>query len=735
MEIEVEKGILDLDNESAINIERTNPLFNEQGSMSLPFSIKRTLKNDYLLDFPHKYERKNIFDVKREANIRSGLLNENASLEILSVDSEKVESVFYLYESSFYSRVKEVKLTTVFDGIERWFQPKKELTEEERVEYVSHILDMFEQIVFGEVDTSREFTVFPAAVECELSPKSLGNIGVGKTTPQNVINEVYLYYQEGNNVPEKRFRAKYPYSYEDSEGNAINVPAGYGASPFLRFNYVLKRIFEYFGLTLLPNIFDLPEYSRMIVVNNTMDAIIGGYLIESQLVPDCTVNEFLDIIREGFCADFKIDTSEKTVEIIFFNDVVAAEPDMDLTPFIMAPFEKIEINKPKQVKLTIDRSLPFTETAADTLEEFKKKYSDYNSIPPEGIIGANGIYPIYLGNSIWKYSEPEVIWGWGIHVYKADRLSSISFDYDTVDDIEREGHKVPYQAVSGIHLFTDDGKVLPGQDPFERTYLMPIIGSKRNMNSFVILDGVKQEEDQPECPIIILLETVFSGNIVGVMSDADGLPSPPIGYPFASLHFWGTVGLFAKFWKKYDELSRVSFHQITYNLRLPARLIQSFRFDKLKIVNGQPLFPVSLKYQMQNNDYIDVEMLFKTVKLYGANSPGEYPLDPEELDYFIGQWHLVPDFEASPLLMFNLIMIQNHSGSINLRNSDGVVVNTTFSGASIKLVVTENELEYKVITLDTEHDPLSFYVMSQQTEPEKKFQLLGDKLGGWVKQW
>lgn len=605
MEIENEKGIFDLEKNSAISIERTNPLFNEQGSMSLPFSIKRTSKNDYLLDFPHKYERKNVFEVKRDVNIRSGLLNENASLEILSVDSKKVESVFYLYESSFYSQAKEVKLSQVFDGIERWFQPKKELTDEERKEYVSHIIDMFEEMMFSPVNDDEDFTIFPAVVDCELNiGGSSRSLPTAQSDSRNFFNEILVSYETGE--MKYKLNGSKEYTYKDDEGNDITVPVGYAITPFFKLRYVLKKIFEYFGFTLEPTIFDTtPEYRNIVVMNNTMDAIMPGYFIESQLVPDCTINEFLDMIRNSFCGDFFIDVPSKTARLALFNDVIASPPDQDMTKYLSSDFENLELNKPKQVKLTIKKSLPYASTTTGTLNEFIEKYSDYFGSTSE-LINDEGIYPFYMQNSIWKvYNRIE---GAGMVYYKKERLSSMNFDYVTKDNIETEEHAIPSEAPASVyvrHRYTD-----------LLTYA-PVIGSKRNLNSFVIINGKKQEEDTPECPLILSLEYFRSFCRVGLQTSmCRAEEQPPAGEPESSLLLWGESGLFARHWKNYDNLLRTSFIPITHKLKLPAYILKNFSFDKLKIINGQPMIPISLKYSTDDCELIDVEIQLLTVKAY-----------------------------------------------------------------------------------------------------------------------
>lgn len=698
MIIENKKGILDMDPGASLEIEKTNPLFNEQGSASLPFSIKNTPHNNYILGFPDRYERKEVFEDKQPVNIRSGILNENGTLELLET-FEKIEGVIYLYESSFYSKAKETKLVQVFDGIERWFSPKTTPREDR----ISHILDILETMIFKNPDLSGDFTVFPVATECELYSRTLEGMVGGKAVSKDIINEVYIHY-EPNKEPQSRLKGKYPYSYEDSEGNQINIPKGYGVSPFLRLKYVLRKIFEHFGLTLLPNIFD-DKYAAVTVVNNTMDAIMNGCFIESQLVPDCTVNDFLDIIREGFCADFKINGAKKTAEIIIFNDVLDAVPDMDLTEFLINVPPKLQINKPKQVKLTVSKSLPYAGTATDTFEEFKKKYPDYKDFAP--LLGSEGIFPYHTQNSIWKLSEPQAGWLWSS--YKSDRISSMNFDYDTTDDIPREEHKVPFEAPASISLTATD----------HFSYITAIIGNKRNLNSYVILDGKAQSEDSVECPPMLLLEAKYSFCRIGVMSHGNlDNYHPPVGVPYVSLNLWGILGLFNKFWKRYDKLSRVSFNPITFRAKLPVHILANFTFERLKIINGQPLFPVSIKYKMTEDDYIDTEMNFKTVKIYGKDEPSE-EIPQTELDFFIGRWKYVPGSSFPDTFQCQFELKENYTGWVYLKNDK-----KEFYSDFMKITIHEvssPETTFKQLVLEGPWGNIALDIRKQNTTPEKSY--------------
>lgn len=593
MEIENEKGIFDIEKDSVISIERTNPLLSEQGSMSLPYSIKRTDKNDYLLGNPQNYERKEVFQIKQEMNIRSGLLNENATFQMLSVNSEKIEGVFYLYESSFYNLIKEVKLPIIFEGIERWFQPES-ISREDRVVFLANMLN---DMIFSPTNESDEFTVFPTIVEVGL----VTDFSIAPAKHIGMMNMIVKKVDEKTKAITWQLRAKEKYTYSDTEGSEITLPVGYGVSPFLRFNYVLRKIFKYFGFTLEENIFDTSSYRFMSVLNNTMDAILPGYFIESQLVPDCTVNEFLDIVRENFCADFVLDINNNTVRIVHFNEVLDAEPDCDLTPYIIGKKTKMEFSEPKQIKLVAKQGLPHSKSATSTIAEFRQKYTTFDP-DARPASSREGIFAFFDENLIWKRAISDLR-------TESELLGSLGFSYATLDNIEYEEHNLAAETiVSGASGRFGRTRGLPS----------PIIGSQRNLNSILMFGDEIQKEESADCPIMLSLESFTDGSPfqrIGVQCyrNSENI-HPPTGYNYVSLLAWDENGFFEKFWKKRDYLARTSLHQITCSAKLPATLLYSFRFDRLKLVNGQPLIPSVIRHKVVDDNFVEVEIELKTVK-------------------------------------------------------------------------------------------------------------------------
>lgn len=600
MQIENLRGKFDLTTDQKITIERTNPLLNDQGSISLTYPITRTDKNDYLLNFPAKYSRKQKYDLRTDVNIRAGLLNENATLQLTSVTSEQVEAVFLLYETSFYAKIKEVTLPTVFKNEERWFSDKTV----DKATRISTILDLFETMIarYPSYDLDKDFTVFPVAANVEFATVTDANVTsyIGRATPENTLND---YVNINTSTKTIRLRSKTAYTYTDSDGNSITLPIGFGVTPFLRLGYVLRKVFEYFGFKLEKNIFDEGgKYRRVVLLNNTQDAIMFGYIIESQLVPDCTITDLLDIIREGFNADFFIDVPAKTARIVFFNDVISQNPDLDLTPFLTEAPE-IEFSKETQLKLSVTKNLPNASTALDTHSGFIVKYPEDNGeffAPIKEFLFNNCILKetVYIKNSTY-YT-------------KQDWLSSLNFDYYTEEDIETEDHTIPFEA--------------PVTFPNANNLGIPVvaINSLRRLNTSLTIDGIKQNNEDVECPLITCAESYDSRLLPITNSIMNGYGRrgnmaeevDPSGLEIINLYTWGENGLFASFWKNYDQLLRKSFHTITTQCRIPAKVLQNFDFTKLKLIDGQPCIVNKLTYELTDESVVDVEIELKTVKIY-----------------------------------------------------------------------------------------------------------------------
>lgn len=83
----------------------------------------------------------------------------------------------------------------------------------------------------------------------------------------------------------------------DDEMRTIDVPYGFGISPFIKVWKVLELVFGHFGFRVGNNPFkDHYQLKCLCVLNNTIDAIVKGELKYAQLLPAVTVAEFLQAL-------------------------------------------------------------------------------------------------------------------------------------------------------------------------------------------------------------------------------------------------------------------------------------------------------------------------------------------------------------------------------------------------------------------------------------------------------
>lgn len=615
MEIEFEKGFLDVHGDARLTIERTNPLLNDVGSVSLTYPIVRSVGNDVLLGYPQLIERGDAFGVKYDVNVRCGLFNENATLQLTSCDGEKVEGVFLLYESSLYSEIKDMELKSVFEGVERWFD-ERSVPRERRVR---NIVELCERILLGRsVEHDDVFTVVPVMREVEYSDVA---VGWGSELRYWAKGEYSINGLEWGDDGSCRMRGREEYRYRDANDREITLPVGFGVSVMLRFGYVLHRIFEYFGFTLSEGLFTGDGlYRSLTVVNNTQDAVVLGYLKEKQLVPDCSVSEFLNVVREAFNADFFVDVAAKSVRLVTFNEVLSEPADVDLSEWVVS-VPVVEYSEREQVKLDVGRDLPYSEAAAETYGGLLNRYGaagyelasnprllpEWNSVVRADYVGVDVSDLALSGVSVGDVVE-----------YRAERLGSLNFGYWYHRNIACETHELPFTVPAVLYNERDRRRAV-------------VLGEYRVVNSRLVVSGGNSNEGSSgELPIVLCLQQQGAEGVVPSACTYFNYPATELGANIgqlmppvvrdgvaASLYTWGDDGLFARWWKVYDGCLRDSWHTVTVKCRMPVSVLQEFRFDRMKLLNGQPMVVDKLSYVLTDEAEVDVTLVMRTTKGYG----------------------------------------------------------------------------------------------------------------------
>ena len=96
--------------DAKLEVERTNPFFNEYGEQTVPLDLPASEHNRRLLGFPDIFGRREKM-VTADASIQDGEYFAQCRQFVLSATRKGVISTsFYINDGSFYSRIRNVKL-------------------------------------------------------------------------------------------------------------------------------------------------------------------------------------------------------------------------------------------------------------------------------------------------------------------------------------------------------------------------------------------------------------------------------------------------------------------------------------------------------------------------------------------------------------------------------------------------------------------------------------------------
>ncbi len=318
-----------------LEVERTNPFFNDYGETTSPLDIPASDYNRMILNYPDTFGMRDKM-VATNVSIEDGEYFAQCRQIILSAQRKgNISSSFYINDGSFYSKIQNLKLKSIF---------KDEMIP--GCTTVDECIEFCESLIRGENDN---YDIFPvlltddSGMDTGYTYKILNKIGRSDYLP----NANYWRYKDGGGyeyVPAPRKYGfilvgtgtrylwnKFPTTEYVNE-IPISLDKGYYISPFIRANYVLKRVFKYFGYDLKENFFTKTEpFNKMVLLNNVIDVMVNGHIRIEDLLPDVSVSDFLSVFRKKFLCEFVSDEGTHTADIIFLRDAVDSTPVADLT--------------------------------------------------------------------------------------------------------------------------------------------------------------------------------------------------------------------------------------------------------------------------------------------------------------------------------------------------------------------------------------------------------------------
>ena len=565
MKIITEHGQLDLPEDFNIKIERHNPLLSGEGDASVPATLPSSSHNLAVLGHRERVDRAYRYTNKMDAILQVGPITKRGQLLLDTVHRrDGIASSFAMDNSDLYVSSKEKSLKEIFNsynngaGYIRRFQ-----TPNIAFQYLQHIY---------EVGGTDDFMIFPVAV----SPyKSNGT-------------KVYQYNNEisgGNLVYGQRE------VWEDDI--KMTVPTGYGISPFIRLHRMLDILFHILGYEVTYNCFAKNELKDLVLVNNCADTMVKLVILNyADMVPSCTLSEFLEWMNNKFHAQPFVNSETKEVKIVMMEDVLSGEADIDISGIVQDDFT-VTLNPQKRVVLEPKVTIEGTEAASDDFDALLEKYGGY-------YVRVDEIEFSYLASG-----SPVSDTAFDCLIL---RMATGQF-YTLSRDLNTANYKmVPTLIGSNIMKYdrknTEDAESFKQDDVIplmlcnEKFETLPFIGERIHFHT-----GYNAKEEGAEQEIIVVRGVVVSAGHAGFRTSGtiqSYLPLINVIGNGEALYGLTPYDLYSYFWKRYNEIILNNATHLKGKVRLNMNQFLSLDMSSLKLYKNQKLIQVQASSDIGN---------------------------------------------------------------------------------------------------------------------------------------
>lgn len=587
----LEKGeAYNLKPDTQIQVERTNPFFNEYGEQTTPLELPASERNRRILGFPDSFGRR-VKMTATDVAIQDGEYFAQCRQVVLSAQYKgSISTSFYINDGSFYSRIQKVKLKDIFKGE---FIPGVN-TVEEGIDFCRNLRN----------NSNEHYAIFPILFTDDSGRKNGANYkfmnAFGKdkvlkyTRPYEWMPElpsVIGFHPDLSGEGCDFYNAVQRIEYVNEI--PITLAPGYYMSPFIRANYLLKRVFAYFGYELQENFFTQTEpFNKMVVINKVMDVLVNGKIKVADLVPDITCADFISVFRKKFCCEFTSDEGKRTADIIFLRDTLNDTPKVDLTHCVTQEptLSYKSENDYKRVTLAAEDKVD---------SEISDSYDDMDSL-----VKANpNAYFDPVDGAIYKT-------GWSGDFQVTVKVAEASQNYNTGETLEAKEIKVP-ELIPEFRTLSYKATVEEEDFNYDMGKFL-YVGEYQSLNSKMVVATEPKEHtsEKAEKQKAILAFTYLSdGRPEGTISAYDvNAPSHPRIFDYA-LHYNGPQGIFEKFYREYDLLLRNSLHDMKVKLLLSQSQKQNLPSYEKVVIRGVPFLFNKLKFTLGGkNEPVESEL-------------------------------------------------------------------------------------------------------------------------------
>lgn len=604
LKIKTNKGYLDLGGDFTVQIDEKSPVMNDRGSQTVPVTVPCTGNNAKITGFAHRLDMGvKPMNEDQACTVLDGVYKRTGKINIVSAGKKEGITLNIGFDNSeAYSAWKAKKLNAIT-------LPVKEYSS------VNSLCAHLQQVLGG---YQTDYAVF--------------QIMTGNDSKDNQSYPKYLNYitpvSEGSKVYKLRYQARTETFLVNGTPTAVTLPEGYGVTAFLYVWRVLELVFSEFGYTITENPFktDIQLYN-LVILNNAADCCVKGKLSYADLMPDCTVEDFLNALYVRFGLVYNVSSDTKTATLRLIRDIVDDVPDIDLSRSLTDE-PLITYETARQMKLSAKTS--FT-GAAPSVERFEDYLKDQEVARLARVDVSQRV--IHL-----NYEETTGRWfKWDEDNKRLTYSSSSFFSWDRKSD-----------SIEDNELTSDDECVpmdFAPNDILSPQYLADYVHRYTYLKTSSNNDD--EDSEKVETPLSFVFAFTSSqnskypfGSVLPYTSEGEEVILTLGSKHTISLLFQYKNGLFINFWKKYDAIIRHSFNQVEANTLLPVHQLMSMDILTPVALRGQYLLFDGLSYSLPANKIVPVDLTLRTLRLIAP-----YNLDEE---------HFIKDF-GSTLYVWKLV--------------------------------------------------------------------------------
>ena len=585
-----------------LEVERTNPFFNDYGETTTPLDIPASDYNRMILGYPDTFGLREKM-VAANVSIEDGEYFAQCRQIVLSAQHKgNISSSFYINDGSFYSKIQNVKLKSIF---------KDEMIP--GCSTLDECISFCRSLIGGK---NENYDIFPVLLTDD-SGKDTGydyKILNGWGNQQKLPDAKYWRFK--NTGGYEYVAAPDAYDFVTCAGKSnrfqgefsrteyvneipVSLTRGYYISPFIRANYVLKRVFKYFGYDLQENFFTRTEpFTKMVLVNNVIDVMVNGHIRIEDLLPDVSVSDFLSVFRKKFLCEFVSDEGTHQASIIFLKDAVESAPVADLTRQ-MTEEPTLSYKTASDYKRVVLRAKHQADSDAED------SYDDLKDMLAKN----TGAYFDKVDGCFYKD-------GYSGNYHVKSKIGEGSQSYDTgEEDTDTQDIEIPEMIPETRTLkyrqSADDDTISREMGRFL------YIGNYATLNSSMKVateDNSESSEEAVTTPVMLAFPYVSTdGMPCGTVTaydihyEYDNRFGPPSHASEESLYrkifdyalvYNGDDGIFEKFYRQYDLLLRNSLQELKVKLLLTQSQKQNLPSYAKIVIRGVSFFFNKLKFTL-----------------------------------------------------------------------------------------------------------------------------------------